>query len=274
MLRVSGRYGPDALQSDPLRFPRRFADPEDRETAAFLAAALAFGNARAVGASLERVFAWTGPHPARFVRGLPADPDARPAGFRHRWTSSLDLLRLGVILGRIRRDHGSLGALFATGVRRSRRMPDLRGAIDAFRDAALAREPAELGAPDSRLAYFFPSPRTSAAKRPLMFLRWMVRPDDGLDLGLWDCLEPRHLMVPLDTHMFRIARRLRLTGRRTPGWEAAADLTRALARIDPADPVRFDFPLSRLGIVEGCPAHARSAPCELCRLLRAGVTGP
>ncbi len=237
--------------------------------AAFFASALAFGNARSVGRSLERVFTWTGPRPADFVTRLRPDPDARPAGFRHRWIGSLDLLRLGVTLGRIRKRHGGIGALFATGVSGSR---DLRTALEAFREAALALDPAEIARPPSRAApgirYFFPSPRTSAAKRPLMFLRWMVRPDDGLDLGLWDCLAPRDLIVPLDTHMFRIARRLRLTDRKTPGFEAAVDLTGALARLDRDDPTRFDFPLSRLGIVEGCPRHAQSAPCELCQLLR------
>ena len=75
-------------------------------------------------------------------------------------------------------------------------------------------------------------------------------------------------MVPLDTHLFRIARRLRLTDRKTPGWKATVDLTRALARPDPDDPVKYDFALSRPGIVEGCPRHPRTAPCELCRLLR------
>ncbi len=272
VLRIAERYGPEALASDPLRFPRRFADPADREVAAYFAAALAFGNARSVGVALERVFAWTGPRPARFVSGLRADPDARPVGFRHRWIHALDVLRLGVLLGRIRERHGSLEALFAAGIPKARRIPRLRASLEAFRNAALALDPAELAAPPSRampgVRYFFPNPRTSAAKRPLMFLRWVVRPDDGLDLGLWDCLAPGELVVPLDTHMFRIARRLRLTARRTSGWEAARDLTRALARLDPKDPVRFDFPLSRLGIVEGCPRHARSAPCELCRLLR------
>ncbi len=272
VLRVADRYGPEALPSDPLRFPRRFADPADREVAAFLAAGLAFGNANSVGASLERVFDWTGPHPARFASRLRPVPGAGPAGFRHRWIDGLDVLRLATILGRIRERHGSLEALFASGIAVRRGVPDLRASLMAFRESALALEPGELAVPPTRSApgvrYFFPSPLTSAAKRPLMFLRWMIRPDDGLDLGLWDCLAPRHLVVPLDTHMFRIARRLRLTRRKTPGWLAAVDLTRALARLEPDDPARFDFPLSRLGIVEGCPGHARSAPCELCRLLR------
>ena len=95
----------------------------------------------------------------------------------------------------------------------------------------------------------------------------VVRPDDGLDLGLWECLHPRDLVAPLDTHMFLIARRLRLTRRKTPAWRAALDLTCGLRRLDPEDPVKYDFALSRLGIVEGCPRHRRSEPCELCGLL-------
>ena len=96
----------------------------------------------------------------------------------------------------------------------------------------------------------------------------MVRSADGLDLGLWSCLHPRDLVAPLDTHTFRIARRLRLTRRKTPGWQAALDLTRGLRQLDPEDPVKYDFALSRLGIVEGCPRHRRSGACELCELLR------
>ena len=271
-----------ALDSDPLQFPRHFGRREDREVAAFLAASLAYGNAVAVRGSLRRVFAWTGPRPARFVRGLTRSAGlADLGGFRHRWTGADDLVRLGLILRRLLEEHGTLEAAFSRGIARGRGgRADLGASIERFRAEALRFEPPGLGstgfepsgsAPGrSRpgVRYFFPSPRTSAAKRTAMFLRWVVREDDGLDLGLWNCLEPRDLVVPLDTHMFRIARRLGLTRRQTPGWQAALDLTRGLARLDPQDPTKYDFALSRLGIVEGCPRHPRTAPCELCRLLR------
>lgn len=271
---VARRHTADSLGSDPLQFPHRFSAPDDREVAAFLAASLAYGNARSVCASLEAVFRWTGPRPARFVRNLDRDEGlARLGPFRHRWTSSEDLVSLGVTLRRILERFGSVEALFAAGIVHRASAPArvrLGASLENFRAAALALAPSAAAGPPPRrpgVRYFFPSPKTSAAKRPAMFLRWMVRSGDGLDLGLWDILHPRDLVVPLDTHLFRIARRLRLTRRRTPGWSAALDLTRALARIAPEDPTRFDYALSRLGIVEGCPRHARSAPCELCELL-------
>lgn len=275
--RVFRRHGREALASDPLLFPRRFRSPENREVAAFLSAALSYGNATAVRASLTRVFDWTGPHPARFVRGLTRRRGLDGlGGFRHRWTGADDLVRLGLILRRLLEEYGTLEAAFARGiVRGPGGRADLAASIERFRAAALRACPPDPAGrhhgPHPGPRFFFPSPRTSAAKRMAMFLRWVVRPghglDDGLDLGLWRRLEPRDLVVPLDTHMFRIARRLRLTVRKTPGWRAALDLTRGLRKLDPADPTKYDFALSRLGIVEGCPRHPRTALCEVCELL-------
>ena len=271
---VYRRHDAGSLDSDPLQFPRRFRRADDREIAAFFAASLSYGNARAVCSSLERVFAWTGPHPARFVREFePGRESARLAGFRHRWSSAGDLVRLAVMLRGILEQHRTVEALFGRGVvLGSRRRVDLAASIGRFRQAALAYDeaPPEEDAPRPGPRYFFPDPRTSAAKRTVMFLRWVVRPDDGLDLGLWDCLHPRDLVAPLDTHMFLIARRLRLTRRKTPAWQAALDLTRGLRRLDPEDPVKYDFALSRLGIMEGCPRHPRNEACELCALLGTG----
>ena len=270
---VFRRHGAGSLGSDPLQFPRRFRRRDDQEVAALIAASLSYGNARAVCSSLERVFAWTGPHPARFVREFePLRQSAALEGFRHRWTSSADLVRLAVMLRSILEDHGTVEALFEQGIAYG---PgggvDLGTSIGRFREAALAYDTLPPAAPDDRSRpgprYFFPNPSTSAAKRTAMFLRWMVRSGDDLDLGLWQCLHPRDLVVPLDTHMFLIARRLNLTRRKTPGWQTALDLTRGLGRLDPEDPTKYDFALSRLGIVEGCPRHRRSDPCELCALL-------
>ena len=275
--RVYRRHGAGSLGSDPLQFPRRFRRADDREIAAFFAASLAYGNARAVCSSLERVFAWTGPHPARFVREFEPQRGASAlGGFRHRWSNARDLVRLAVMLRGVLDRHGTLEGLFERGiVRGSGGRMDLAASIGRFRQAALAYDETQpTGTEDSSRPgprYFFPDPRTSAAKRTTMFLRWVVRPDDGLDLGLWDCLHPRDLVAPLDTHTFRLARRLRLTRRKTPTWVAALDLTRGLRRLDPEDPVKYDFAISRLGIVEGCPRHRRSEPCELCGLL--GRTG-
>jgi hypothetical protein len=119
---------------------------------------------------------------------------------------------------------------------------------------------------DAGVRFFFPNPGTGAAKRPNMYLRWMARPDDGVDLGLWPFVPTRDLVIPLDTHIFRIGRHLGFTSRKTPGFRTALDITRSLARFDPEDPVKYDFALSRLGILEGCPRHLRALDCELCAL--------
>ncbi len=117
--------------------------------------------------------------------------------------------------------------------------------------------------------YFFPNPKAgSACKRLNLFLRWMVRPNDGLDLGLWNFAPPSSLVIPLDTHIARIGIYLGWTQRKTAGWNMALDITRALARVDPKDPVKYDFALSRMGILENCPRHSRKQHCDLCKLRR------
>ena len=92
----------------------------------------------------------------------------------------------------------------------------------------------------------------------------MIRPEDGVDMGLWKSLDPRRLVIPLDTHLYRIGWGLRMTEQKSPGLAAARDLTAFLRRLDPKDPVRFDFCLSRLGILDQC---SRRAPARrLCPL--------
>jgi uncharacterized protein (TIGR02757 family) len=104
----------------------------------------------------------------------------------------------------------------------------------------------------------------------------MVRPDDGVDLGLFAPVRPAQLVVPLDTHVSRISRYLGLTDRRTVDWKMAVEVTEGLRRWDRADPVRFDFALSRLGILDACPRRVDPVRCEACSLVsvcRLGVSG-
>src|SRR5690606_11926433 len=103
-------------------------------------------------------------------------------------------------------------------------------------------------------------------KRHTMLLRWMVRPADGLDLGLWTWAGPHRLLMPVDTHVLRLGGHLGLTTRRPATLATSREITAALRAIDPRDPTRFDFALSRLGILSECPARERlelCAPCEL-----------
>jgi uncharacterized protein (TIGR02757 family) len=102
------------------------------------------------------------------------------------------------------------------------------------------------------VCYFFPRPSTgSACKRLNLYLRWMVR-HDAVDMGVWQMLTPARLIVPLDTHVIRLSRCLRLTRYTSPGWKMASDITARLRELDPVDPVRFDFSLCHVGMMNAC----------------------
>jgi uncharacterized protein (TIGR02757 family) len=164
---------------------------------------------------------------------------------------------------------GSVELFFAEGFSAN---AGLRAGLSSF--ACRARALAEGQEPPGRnFLHLLPDPGTGcAAKRPCLFLRWMVRKDDGLDLGLWTVLAPRELVIPLDTHVLRIARYIGLTDRKTAGWLTAEEITSSLRAFDPDDPVSYDFALAQLGISRDCihrrdPDRCPACPLEaICRL--------
>lgn len=251
---------------DPVHLVRRYSAPADREVAAFCAAGLAFGRVAAVLASIEAVLAVLGPRPAEFVRRF--DP-ARDAGalrpFVHRWIRGVDVVALLRVLNRMLAESGSIERFFLEGDDPS--SPDVGPGLDRFAARALAVDLAPVYGDDPRrrVGWFFPRPaRGSACKRLNLFLRWMVR-RDAVDLGAWSGLPASRLVVPLDTHVIRVGRCLRLTGYRTPGWSMAREITGALRRLDPGDPVRYDFSLCHLGMMNAC-GFGRPQGDERCPL--------
>lgn len=102
--------------------------------------------------------------------------------------------------------------------------------------------------------WFAPNPALGGtSKRLMMWLRWMIR-EDGIDLGLWKRMlqdrlkfDQSNLYIPVDTHVFRFARQWKLVSQKSPNWKAAKSITEALRRVDPADPVRFDFAICHAG---------------------------
>jgi uncharacterized protein (TIGR02757 family) len=151
------------------------------------------------------------------------------------------------------RESGSIERFFLAGDVAG--APDIGPALDAFSTRALATDvrPAYGRVPKrAGVCYFFPRPSAgSACKRLNLFLRWMVR-TDVVDLGVWTGLSPSRLIVPLDTHVIRLGQCLRLTRYRSPGWKMAAEITASLRAIDPVDPVRYDFSLCHVGMMNAC----------------------
>ena len=247
-----------AVGRDPIRFPRRYSAIGDVEVAAAFSACLAFGRVTLFGPVLEAVFAEADRHggPAAFADRL-ADgmPDDLVLGLQYRWLRGPDLVGCLATLGRVRRAHGSLGATFRPGPAAT----SLGGAIETLR-AALPS-----GASPALRSLFAHPADGSACKRWCMLLRWLVR-TGAPDLGVWTHLRPADLVIPVDTHIFRVAGFLGLTTRRTADWRAAEQITAGLAALDPHDPVRFDFALAHLGISGLCRGFRDPDVCPSCAL--------
>jgi uncharacterized protein (TIGR02757 family) len=239
--------------TDPIHIVRRFRDAADREVVGFCAAALAFGRVASVLQSIERLVAVMGASPATFVRGFNAQRDARALEpIVHRWTKGEDLAALVIILQEMLR-RGSIEAFFVDGYDPDSR--DISGALESFSTRALAvdlRPAYGSRRPRPGAAYFFPRPSSGGAcKRLNLFLRWMVR-HDAVDFGIWKNVRAAQLIVPLDTHVIRVGRCLRLTRYASPGWKMAADITASLRELDPVDPIKYDFSLCHLGMADRC----------------------
>lgn len=234
------------------------------EAAAFIAASFAFGNVAQIRAFLDRLFRALAPSPHRALTGRGPIPSDLVTGLRHRFISSAGVHRfLGCLRG-VYLEHGTLEALYREGMTDPGRGPCDR--LARFLDGFRAKWGPGLG---RQRDFLFPDPRKgSACKRHNLFLRWMVRGGDGVDLGIWTVLSPRDLIVPLDTHMARMGRLMGLTARRSPSFRMAEDITGAFRAVCPDDPVKFDFALTRIGILGECTVRRRGA-CDVCSVAMA-----
>jgi uncharacterized protein (TIGR02757 family) len=248
------QYDHRFVTPDPLEFVRAQRTDADREVVGMLASGLAFGTVLQIKRSIAAVLDVLGPAPADAVAALdPADAVARLHDFRHRWLDGRDVACLLYLVRQMRASHGTVEGFFAEGL--SPEHADVGKALASFSARALAlghggvyrgrRIPANAG-----VRYFFPSPAAgSACKRLNLFLRWMSR-RDGVDLGVWRRPAPSQLVLPLDAHTYALARRIRLTRYRSPGWAMALDVTRRLRQLDPDDPVKYDFAFHRMGLLK------------------------
>ncbi len=268
--RLVGTCDLSVLAPDPLEIPHRYGDPRDQEVAAQIAAAFAYGRADIAVANVSGVLGAMGPSPHAYLASEfePREARERFRGFAHRFHKTPDLVALLSCLGAALRTHGSLGELFENCYDGD--APDIAPSLTRYVDlliegGSLTRTRVTAPPPKS-LAYLLTSPRDgSACKRMNLFLRWMVR-REAPDLGLWTFVDPAKLVMPLDTHVHRIATFLGLTRRRTANWKTARELTDTLAIFDARDPVRYDFAICRLGILDQCSRKRRKAQCDVCTL--------
>ena len=251
---------------DPIQRVHNFRKRQDREVVGFCAAALAFGRVTSVLQSIDALLAVMGDSPAKFVRRFDAAEHRLTIGsITHRWIRGEDLLALLLILQRMLVTSGSIETFFNEGYDAD--MPDIENALESFSSRALGMNLDSVYGRTTRrnVSYFFPRPsKGSACKRLNLYLRWMVRRDQH-DLGAWTTVRSSQLVIPLDAHIIRVGQCLGLTSYRSPGWAMARDITNALRRFDPADPVKYDFSLCHMSMMDQC-GFTTSRGDELCPL--------
>ena len=247
------------IEPDPLQLVREYGEPRDQEVAGLIAAAFAYGRADIIVANAGALLRQMTPSPAAYLDAFDRrEARRRFASFSHRFQKTDELVAFLASIARVLASHGSLGGLFR----------EVYDGSDDDVGPSLARFTARLvrGPRSPALRHLLTSPADgSACKRMNLFLRWMVRRTEP-DLGVWTFVDPAKLVIPLDTHVHRISTFLGLSDRRTADWKAARAITDRLAVFDPADPVRYDFALARLGILDLCSRKRRKEQCDVCLL--------
>lgn len=233
------------IEPDPLSFLRKCRKKEDREVVALIASALAFGRVELILKAIEEVLTRLSRLPGKgeaetLKKNSPESLEKAFSSFKYRFVSGQALALFLAGAGALLREYSSLEDAFLAGYDADRHT-DLLPALENFGNGLCRFFP-------EGKSFLFPVPSgKSACKRPLLMLRWLVR-DRDVDTGTWKKIPKNLLLVPLDTHMFRTAKALGLCSGKTPTLAAAKEITQAFARIDPEDPVKFDFPLTRFGI--------------------------
>lgn len=240
------RYNqPAFIPDDPISIPHRFSCLQDIEITGFWAAMLAWGQRKTIINNATELIRLMDGAPYDFIMNHEEKDRARFLSFKHRTFQATDALYFLEFFQQYYRQHDSLEDAFARSLRPSD--PHVGPALTGFHELFFSLP----FAPERTRKHIATPARKSACKRLNMFLRWMVRRDDkGVDFGLWRRIRPAQLLMPLDVHVDRVARRLGLLERKQVDWQTVLELTDRLRAFDSEDPVKYDFALFGLGVLE------------------------
>lgn len=236
---------PSFIANDPISIPHRFSKLQDVEITAFWTAMFAWGQRRTIISKANELFGLMEGAPYDFVLNHLEKDRERFLPFKHRTFQATDTLYFLEFLQWFYKNHHSLEDAFLKNMLPAD--PHVENAVTGFHRLFFSL-------PDAprRTRKHVATPATkSTCKRLNMFLRWMVRNDGrGVDFGIWKNIKPSQLLMPLDVHVERIARRFGLLERKQTDWQAVIELTERLRQFDPKDPVKYDFALFGLGVLE------------------------
>ncbi|HET6766088.1 MAG TPA: TIGR02757 family protein [Chitinophagaceae bacterium] len=232
---------PAFIQDDPIAIPHLFTQKQDVEIAAFFAAIFAWGNRTTIINKSKELMHRMDNSPYAFIKNYPPTHVQNLKGFAHRTFNTDDLYYFLEFLHQHYLKFDSLEPAFFPSGDLNAEQGLIRFRNYFFSFEHLRRTEKHISSPLQK----------STCKRLNMFLRWMVRKDDnGVDLGLWNNISPSQLICPIDVHVARVAKKLGLLKRKLVDWQAAVELTDALRQLDKDDPVKYDFALFNLGVIE------------------------
>jgi uncharacterized protein (TIGR02757 family) len=230
------------IKEDPILIPHQFSNKKDIEISGFLIATIAWGNRKSILNSGEKLLNIMGNSPFDFIKNHTPSDLKSCKGFVHRTFNEDDLKYFLQALQQIYNTYEDLESCFAE----KTKTYDLQTAIHYFKKEFLS-----FGALERTHKHISDPLKNSAAKRLNMMLRWFVRQDrKGVDFGIWNSISPSQLSCPLDVHTGRVARKLKLIKRKQNDAKTVAELDKNLRRLDPQDPVKYDFALFGLGVYE------------------------
>jgi uncharacterized protein (TIGR02757 family) len=229
---------------DPVWILHRFSDEKDIELIALITAAYAYGSVDQINGFIEKILAKTGSKPYEFTINFEKRKDKKFLnGLNYRFNTSGDLIMLIEALNNVLKEYPSLKHLFISSL--ERHDSSIINALGKFSERLNKNIRRKKG---QYTHYLVSNPfNGSTCKRMNLFLRWMVRKDE-IDTGIWSEIGAHRLIIPVDTHVARISKNLRLVKRKTIDLKFAIKLTEKLKLFDPDDPVKYDFALCHIGI--------------------------
>ena len=234
------------LEPDPLQFPHLFEDEKDIEAMAFIASVFAYGNVKQIINSLNKFLLICDNKPLSFIKNYSVKKSQLNDSLAHRFYTSDDVNQLFHLLNLAYKEFGSLKKIYLSVYNESDK--NVKNVITNFSKFFLEKAKTEFGKVSNGMRFMFPLPeKGSACKRMNLFLRWMVRKDE-LDFGLWEEIPTSKLIIPVDTHIARICKQLKLTRKINVSWKMAEEITDNLKKFDPADPVKYDFAICHIGM--------------------------
>jgi uncharacterized protein (TIGR02757 family) len=235
----------DFIQNDPVCIPHLFTQKQDIEIMGFFASIFAWGQRVTIINKCKELIERMDHAPHDFVLHHTDNDLKKLLGFKHRTFNDTDLLYCIHFFKYWYSKNQSLETAFSKGIRA--KDTTIENGLITFRNHFFSLD----DAPQRTYKHIASPAQHSACKRLNMYLRWMVRQDNnGVDFGIWTNIKPAQLVCPLDVHVQRVATKLGLLQRIPNDWQAALELTKALKQLDKNDPVKYDFALFGLGIMD------------------------